>query len=120
MQGQMNDASEVLAAIFDCLHQAHASEFGAHNIESEESKCIGSCDGRSNACIAHTLFGMDIQLEIKCYYCGLESRHQKYTSFFRYINASNLRAVKVCISSKSCLCRIIPLTIAKSLNGRRD
>ncbi|KAJ8640949.1 hypothetical protein MRB53_017643 [Persea americana] len=100
-EGQMNDASEVLAAIFDCLHQAHASEFGAHNTESEESKCVGSCDGRSNACIAHTLFGMDIQLEIKCYDCGLESRHQKYTSFLRYINASNLRAVKIVHAGKS-------------------
>ncbi|OVA09096.1 Ubiquitin carboxyl-terminal hydrolases family 2 [Macleaya cordata] len=94
-EAQMNDASEVLAVIFDCLHRSFTSGVGVSDAESEESNCIGSWDCASKACIAHTLFGMDIFEQMNCYSCGVESRHLKYTSFFHNINASALRTTKI-------------------------
>ncbi|CAO2826742.1 unnamed protein product [Amaranthus hypochondriacus] len=93
-EGQMNDASEVLAVIFECLHQSFTSGYGSSD-SSVESTCVGSWDCVSPSCIAHTLFGMDIFERMNCYQCGLESRHLKYTSFFHNINASALRTMKV-------------------------
>ncbi|KAI3941237.1 hypothetical protein MKX01_029811 [Papaver californicum] len=81
-QAQMNDASEVMAVIFDCLHKSFTSN------------CNGSWDCESKACVAHSLFGMDIFEKMHCYSCGLESKHLKYTSFFHNINASALRTAK--------------------------
>lgn len=91
----MNDASEVLAVIFDCLHQSFTSESSVSDSESVESSCLGSWDCVNNACIVHSIFGMDIFECMNCYNCGLESRHLKYTSFFHNINASALRNIKV-------------------------
>ena len=96
IQGQMNDASEVLAVIFECLHQSFTSGYGSSD-SSVESTCVGSWDCVSPSCIAHTLFGMDIFERMNCYQCGLESRHLKYTSFFHNINASALRTMKACL-----------------------
>lgn len=96
LQGQMNDASEVLSVIFACLHRSHTSEVRAVDTESEESNCMGSWDCTSDGCIAHTIFGMDINEQMNCCSCGLESRHFKYTSFFHNINANSLRTMKVC------------------------
>lgn len=113
----MNDASEVLAVIFDCLHRSHTSEVHAVDTESEESNCMGSWDCTSDACIAHTIFGMDIYEQMNCYSCGLESRHLKYTSFFHNINANSLRTMKVCIYIiKCCLC-MINLLLSRLLKG---
>ena len=95
-QAQMNDASEVLGVIFDCLHRSFTSSFGGSDTESLESNCKGSWDCANTACIAHSLFGMDIFERMNCYECGLESRHLKYTSFFHNINASALRTMKAC------------------------
>ncbi|XP_010256018.1 PREDICTED: uncharacterized protein LOC104596511 isoform X2 [Nelumbo nucifera] len=100
-EGQMNDASEVLAVIFDCLHQSFTSGSGVHDAESEESNCLGSWDCVNNACIVHTLFGMDIFERMNCYSCGVESRQLKYTSFFHNINASALRTMKILCADSS-------------------
>lgn len=91
----MNDASEVLAVIFDCLHKAfvpHSSSDG----DSESSATAGSwdCQGE-HPCMAHALFGLDVSEQMNCQGCGLESRHLKYTTFFHNINASALRNAKV-------------------------
>lgn len=91
----MNDASEVLAVIFNCLHQSYTSSSSERETESEGSNCMGNWDCANNTCIAHTLFGMDIFEQMNCYSCGLESRHLKYTSFFHNINANALRTMKI-------------------------
>lgn len=91
----MNDASEVLGVIFDCLHQSFTRGSGVSNAESVESNCTGSWDCASDSCIVHSHFGMNIFEQMNCYHCGLESRHLKYTSFFHNINANALRTMKV-------------------------
>lgn len=93
----MNDASEVLAVIFDCLHQSFTKE--EHVSESEENTSMGSWDCMSSSCIVHHLFGMDIFEQMKCYNCGVESRHLKYSSFFHNINANGLRTMKASLMS---------------------
>lgn len=93
----MNDASEVLGVIFDCLHRSFTSGLEVSDTESVESNCKGSWDCANTACIAHSLFGMDVFERMNCYNCGLESRHLKYTSFFHNINASALRTMKACL-----------------------
>ncbi|KAL8457300.1 hypothetical protein ACS0TY_035232 [Phlomoides rotata] len=87
-EGQMNDASEVLGVIFNCLHQA----FTPASVASDKESADGSCTG---PCIAHSIFGMDMLERMNCYNCGLESRCLKYTFFFHNINASALRTMKV-------------------------
>lgn len=100
----MNDASEVLGVIFDCLHRSFTSPLCASDTESVYSNCMGSWDCENGACIAHSLFGMDIFERMNCYNCGLESRNLKYTSFFHNINASALRTMKVYLMEiSSCL-----------------
>ncbi|XP_073159219.1 uncharacterized protein [Henckelia pumila] len=94
-EGQMNDASEVLGVIFNCLHRSFTPASCASDTESEDSNCTGSWDCSNDSCIAHSIFGMDIFERMNCYSCGLESRHLKYTSFFHNINASALRTMKV-------------------------
>lgn len=91
----MNDASEVLAVIFDCLHQSLTPSSSVSDTESVESNYMGSWDCASDTCLVHSIFGMDIFERMNCYSCGLESRHLKYTSFFHNINASALRTMKV-------------------------
>ncbi|XP_077210144.1 uncharacterized protein LOC143845642 [Tasmannia lanceolata] len=100
-EAQMNDASEVLAVIFDCLHRSFTPGSVVSDTESEESICMGSWDCTNKACIAHTLFGMDIYEQMCCYSCRVESRHLKYTSFFHNINANALRTVKITCSDSS-------------------
>lgn len=101
----MNDASEVLAVIFDCLHRSFSTGGSTvSDTESAESNCTGSWDCANNSCIVHSLFGMDIFEQMNCYSCGLESRHLKYTSFFHNINASALRTMKV--SHRKIFCTI--------------
>ena len=90
----MNDASEVLGVIFECLHKSYTSQADWH-AKSHESNSIGSWDCASDFCIAHCLFGMDVYERMNCHSCGLESRRLKYTSFFHNINASSLRTAKV-------------------------
>ncbi|XP_038725297.1 uncharacterized protein LOC120016543 isoform X2 [Tripterygium wilfordii] len=94
-EAQMNDASEVLAALFDCLHQSFTPGSSVSDTESWDSNCTGCWDCANDACIVHSLFGMDIFERMNCCSCGLESRHLKYTSFFHNINASALRTMKV-------------------------
>ncbi|XP_073035467.1 uncharacterized protein [Primulina eburnea] len=94
-EGQMNDASEVLGVIFNCLHRSFTPVPCASDTESEDSNCTGSWDCSNVSCIAHSIFGMDIFERMNCYSCGLESRYLKYTSFFHNINASALRTMKV-------------------------
>jgi hypothetical protein len=96
----MNDASEVLAVIFDCLHRSFTR--GVSDVKTVESKCMGSWDCAAGSCIAHSLFGMDIFEQMNCYHCGLESRHLKYTSFFHNINANALRTMKVSLGFLTC------------------
>lgn len=91
----MNDASEVLAVIFDCLHRSFTSGSSVSNADSADSNCTGSWDCANSACMVHSLFGMDIFERMNCYKCGVESRRLKYTSFFHNINASALRTMKV-------------------------
>uniref|UniRef100_J3LKB7 USP domain-containing protein n=2 Tax=Oryza brachyantha TaxID=4533 RepID=J3LKB7_ORYBR len=92
-EGQMNDASEVLEVIFQCLHRSYTSHTDLQ-VKSHEVNCIGSWDCASSSCVAHGLFGMDIYERMNCQSCGLESRRHKYTSFFHNINASSLRTAK--------------------------
>ncbi|KAL8140761.1 hypothetical protein V2J09_006782 [Rumex salicifolius] len=73
-EGEMNDASEVLSVIFECLHQSVTS--------TPVTSGMGSWDCFDSACIAHSLFGMNIYERMNCFNCGLESRCLKYTSFF--------------------------------------
>ncbi|CAA6659022.1 unnamed protein product [Spirodela intermedia] len=98
-EGQMNDASEVLAVIFDCLHQSFTKE--EQMTESEENTSMGSWDCMSSFCLVHHLFGMNIFEQMKCYNCGMESRHLKYSSFFHNINANGLRMMKVACADSS-------------------
>ncbi|KAK7291674.1 hypothetical protein RIF29_07003 [Crotalaria pallida] len=100
-EAQMNDASEVLAVIFDCLHRSFTRGSSVSDAESVESNCTGSWDCANRTCIAHSLFGMDIFEQMNCYHCGLESRHLKYTSFFHNINANALRTMKVMCAESS-------------------
>ncbi|KAK4437120.1 hypothetical protein Salat_0045900 [Sesamum alatum] len=94
-EGQMNDASEVLGVIFNCLHRSFTPASVASDTESVDSSCMGSWDCTNGSCIAHSIFGMDVFERMNCYNCGLESRYLKYTSFFHNINASALRTMKV-------------------------
>ncbi|CAA2997770.1 Inactive ubiquitin carboxyl-terminal hydrolase 54 [Olea europaea subsp. europaea] len=94
-EGQMNDASEVLGVVFDCLHQSFTPPPSVSDTESVDSNCMGSSDCTNGSCVAHTLFGMDVLERMNCYNCGLESRYLKYKSFFHNINASALRTMKV-------------------------
>ncbi|RZC78983.1 hypothetical protein C5167_003180 [Papaver somniferum] len=64
------------------------------DIEYEDKNGDESWDSESNACVAHSLFGMNIFEKMHCHSCGLESKHLKYTSFFHNINASALRTAK--------------------------
>ena len=89
----MNDASEVLEVIFNCLHKAFTPACDLSDTEPVDGKCKGPC-------IAHLIFGMDILERMNCYNCSLESRYLKYTSFFHNINASALRTMKVCFCIK--------------------
>lgn len=91
----MNDASEVLGVIFDCLHRSFPSALGASDMKSTD-KCMGSWDCTNSACIVHSLFGMDIFERMSCSNCKLDSRHLKYTTFFHNINANALRTMKAC------------------------
>lgn len=91
----MNDASEVLAVIFDCIHRSFTSGFGVSGTKSIESNGMGSWDCANNACVAHSLFGMNVLERLNCFNCGLESREMRYSSFFYNINASALRTMKV-------------------------
>lgn len=100
-QAQMNDASEVLAVLFDCLHRSFALGSSISDAESVDSSCLGSWDCANSACIVHSIFGLDIFERMNCYSCGLESRHLKYTSFFHNINASALRTMKVMFPDSS-------------------
>ncbi|KAK8686155.1 hypothetical protein V6N13_125182 [Hibiscus sabdariffa] len=100
-EAQMNDASEVLAVIFDCLHRSFTSGSSVCDADSVDSNCTGSWDCANNACIVHSLFGMDVFERMNCYSCGLESRHLKYTTFFHNINASALRTMKVMCAESS-------------------
>lgn len=83
----MNDASEVLGVILDCLHRSFPCE---PVVRVGALECVGV------SCIAHSLFGLDILERMKCDDCSLESRHQKYKSYFHYINARALRIMKAC------------------------
>ncbi|XWS60629.1 hypothetical protein CRYUN_Cryun07bG0051700 [Craigia yunnanensis] len=100
-EAQMNDASEVLAVIFDCLHRSFTSGSSISDADSVDSNCTGSWDCANSACIVHSLFGMDIFERMNCYSCGLESRHLKFTTFFHNINASALRTMKVMCAESS-------------------
>uniref|UniRef100_A0A6V7QUF2 USP domain-containing protein n=1 Tax=Ananas comosus var. bracteatus TaxID=296719 RepID=A0A6V7QUF2_ANACO len=92
-EGQMNDASEVLAVVFECLHKSYTSS--DCNAESHDSKTSGVWDCANNTCIAHSLFGMDISEQMSCRSCSLESRQLTYTSFFHNVNAKLLRETKI-------------------------
>ncbi|OVA12024.1 Ubiquitin carboxyl-terminal hydrolases family 2 [Macleaya cordata] len=100
-EAQMNDASEVLAVIFDCLHKSFTSGSGASDAEPHQRNSVGSWDCVSSACMVHTLFGMNIFERMNCCSCCLESRHLKYTSFFHNINASALRTMKTTYADSS-------------------
>ncbi|VFQ86618.1 unnamed protein product [Cuscuta campestris] len=99
-EGQMNDASEVLGVIFDCLHQSFTSDLGASDTQSTARR-LDSWDCTNSACIVHSMFGMDIFERMLCPNCNSESRHLKYTSFFHNINANALRTMKVMHQEKS-------------------
>ncbi|KAL8547318.1 hypothetical protein ACS0TY_006879 [Phlomoides rotata] len=94
-EGQMNDASEVLGVLFNCLHQSFTPIPDMSDVGSVDSNGTGSWDCTNASCIAHSLFGMDIFERMNCYNCRLESRYLKYTSFFHNINASAVRTMKV-------------------------
>ncbi|XP_047966765.1 uncharacterized protein LOC125211110 isoform X1 [Salvia hispanica] len=94
-EGQMNDASEVLGVIFNCLHRSFTPGPHASDVEPLNRSGTDSWDCSNASCIAHSLFGMNISERMDCYNCSLESRCLKYTSFFHNINASAVRTMKV-------------------------
>ncbi|PON86059.1 Zinc finger, C2H [Trema orientale] len=100
-EAQMNDASEVLEVIFDCLHRSFTSDSRNSEPESVASSYIGSWDCANSACIVHSIFGMDIFERMNCSNCGLESKNLKYTTFFHNINASALRTMKALCAESS-------------------
>lgn len=104
----MNDASEVLDAVFDAMHKAYTSPLGQEyaNSDKEEAKPDGWTCTELRRCIVHDLFGLDVAEEMQCNYCGMVSRKLKYTSYFHNINASALRREKVGIVHflVDCLC----------------
>ncbi|CAI9285304.1 unnamed protein product [Lactuca saligna] len=114
-EAQMNDASEVLGVIFDCLHKSFISSGSRSSvisdIEEKENSGMGmgkwECENKGR-CTAHSLFGMDIFERMNCYNCGLETRRLKYTSFFHQINANSLRTMKV-MCPESCLDELLNL-----------
>ncbi|XP_057491394.1 uncharacterized protein LOC130777143 [Actinidia eriantha] len=87
---QQNDASEVLIAILDCLHQSCTRGSGVSDAQPLGSR---KCD--SDACIAHRLFEVDIHIKLICQYCGTESRQQKYNSYSCFFDAGVLRSAKI-------------------------
>jgi hypothetical protein len=99
LQAQMNDASEVLAVIFDCLHKAFVPRGALSHGELEGSSAGETWDCKDgHPCMVHGLFGLDVAEQMNCQGCELESRHLKYTAFFHNINASALRTAKVKVS----------------------
>ncbi|XP_026392829.1 inactive ubiquitin carboxyl-terminal hydrolase 53-like [Papaver somniferum] len=80
-QGQMNDASEVLMLILDCLHESITSDLG-----DTESNCT---------CIIHSQFGIKISEQFKCYKCPADQTNPPSTSFMHTINAKVLRTLKI-------------------------
>ena len=87
----MKDASEVLEAILDRLHQSFTPDYGVSGAES-----LGSWKCDNNGCIAHKLFGMDVHEMLVCNCCGTESRQQKYSSCSYTLQARTLRSVEAC------------------------
>ena len=61
----MNDASEVLAFIFDCIHCSFTSGFGVPDTKSIESNGMGSWGCANDACVAHSLFGTNVLERLK-------------------------------------------------------
>ncbi|KAJ6672488.1 UBIQUITIN SPECIFIC PROTEINASE [Salix viminalis] len=106
---QMNDASEVLAVIFDCLHRAFTSDLHGSDSESVLRSGMESwgCT-KKKACIVHSHFGMDISEQMNCQSCGVESRYLKYNAFFHNINATALRTMKV-MCAESCFDELLNL-----------
>ncbi|KAG6512868.1 hypothetical protein ZIOFF_031002 [Zingiber officinale] len=98
-EGQMNDASEVLSVIFDCLHKSFKVHSGDNDAGLQKNNSEGSWDCTNSSCIAHTLFGMNIDEQMNCYNCHSQTRHLKYTSFFQNINANSLRTAKASLTS---------------------
>lgn len=92
----MNDASEVLAVMFDCLHKAFTVNSVISDGDSDTSSGVGFWECQDHTpCVAHSLFALDIAMQMNCTRCRLESRHLKYTSFFHNINANSLRTARV-------------------------
>ncbi|MCO5573202.1 hypothetical protein L7F22_026969 [Adiantum nelumboides] len=101
-EAQMNDASEVLAVIFECLHKAFTVNSVLSDGDSDSSSGIGLWECQDfSPCIAHSLFALDIAVQMNCTRCGLESRHLKYTSFFHNINANSLRTARILCQESS-------------------
>lgn len=95
-EAQMNDASEVLAVMFDCLHKAFTVNSVLSDGDSDTSSGVGFWECQDHTpCVAHSLFALDIAMQMNCTRCGLESRHLKYTSFFHNINANSLRTARI-------------------------
>lgn len=70
---------QVAVIIFDILHESGTSGSGVSN-ESSESKCIGSWNGASHACIAHENFDKAAIVESICSYCVRDFRETNYTT----------------------------------------
>lgn len=94
----MNDASEVLSVIFDCLHKSFKVHSGDSDGGLQKMNSEGLWDCTNSSCIAHTLFGMNIDEQMNCYNCHSQTRHLKYTSFFHNINANSLRTAKASLT----------------------
>ena len=92
LQGQQNDASEVLIAILDILHHSFT-----HGTGVSEGEPLGSRKCDSSACIAHRIFEVDIVKKLICQYCGAESRRQKYNSYSYVFDAGAIISAKACV-----------------------
>lgn len=96
LQVQINDAPEVLVKILECLHRSVPSGSSVSVTKSSGSKGAGNWNCRSDACITHKFFGMDILEKMICRKCGIESSQTKFTTFFYALDASTLREWKAC------------------------
>ncbi|CAL5369969.1 unnamed protein product [Camellia sinensis] len=97
-EAQMNDASKVLKAILSFLHQSFTSGSAVSDTKSAGSNCTGLWDCVSDACIAHTIFGMDIFQKMNCHSCALRGMKCYYAerSFDELLELAETHHYRMC------------------------
>ncbi|CAL5369971.1 unnamed protein product [Camellia sinensis] len=94
-EAQMNDASKVFKAILGFLHQSCTSGSTFSYTKSAGSNCTGSWDCVSDACIAHTILGMDIFQKMNCHNCGMKCYYAE-RSFDELLELAEMHHYRIC------------------------